>query len=131
MKNVIFKKFWLAVFTFFLVAASLEVSAQATEDNAPNASNAIAQDYGVSAYAYGTFDADNAFLTLNDEMNSMKSSGETKEYKYYWLVAVDAKRFEVPVEDALLQNLAKIQQEFGTNVTALQALYNNTVIMLQ
>jgi hypothetical protein len=61
----------------------------------------------------------------------MKSSYDTKEYRYYWLVAVDAKRNNIALEDALLINLAKVDQEFATTNSALQALYNNTVNMLQ
>jgi hypothetical protein len=131
MKKIIIKKIWFAVFALFLVGSSLEVSAQITDANAPNANHTIATDYNVSALAYGTLDLDNSFLTLNAELDNMKSSYDTKEYRYYWLVAVDAKRNNIALEDALLINLAKVDQEFATTNSALQALYNNTVNMLQ
>merc|ERR1712086_1036478 len=126
MKKIIIKKIWFAVLALFLVGSSLEVNAQTTDANAPNANHTIA-----SAYAYGTFDLDNSFVTLNTELDNMKSSYDTKEYRYYWLVAVDAKRNNIALEDALLINLVKVDQEFGTTNSAIQELYNNTVNMLQ
>ncbi|MEM6964336.1 MAG: hypothetical protein AAF573_06195 [Bacteroidota bacterium] len=132
MKNVIFKKIWLAVFTFVLVAMSLGVNAQTTDSNAPNASHAIATQYGVTAYEYGTFDTDNAFIVLNDELNDMRSAGTpASEYRYYWYVAVDVKRFSVPVEDALLKNLERVQQEYGTSSQSLKNMYNEVVSLIQ
>jgi len=131
MKKIIIKKIWFAVFALFLMASSQQVSAQTTDANAPNASHVIASDYDVTAYAYGTFDVDNSFVTLNAELDDMKSSYDTKEYRYYWLVAVDSKRYNIPLEDALLTNLVKVSQEFGSTNSAIQELYNNTVNMLQ
>jgi hypothetical protein len=133
MKKIIIKKIWFAVFALFLVGSSLEVSAQTTDVNAPNANHLIATDYDVTAYAYGTFNVENSLATLSVEMDNIRSSAssDTKAYHYYWLVTVDSKRNNISLENALLSNLKKVDQEYNMTNSDLQGLYNNTVNMLQ
>ena len=91
-------------------------------------------DAAVSAYTtypVGTFETEAAFSVLNAEMNAMpKGQTQTIEYRYYWLVAVDIKRNNVSVEEALLSNLTQVSEEFDADGTVLETLYQETVDML-
>jgi hypothetical protein len=49
------------------------------------------------------------------------------KYRYYWLVAVDVKRNQLPLEESLLRNLNKVGKEYGVPNSTLQKLYRKTV----
>lgn len=113
-----FKFFGLSFLFALLLLFSVDMNAQTDADLSLN----------LTTYPVGTFDEEASFLTLNTEMDNMqKGQTVTAEYRYYWLVAVDIKRNDIPVEEALINNLSNIQQEFDSNPASLEALYQDTV----
>lgn len=117
---------------FFLFFGLTNSSAQQSFDN-PHTSptEILAAQFNIKNYPNGTFDQENAFLKLNEEMD--KLNGEFSrglKYKYYWLVAVDLKRNKLPLEYSLLKNLNRVGQEFQVSDNTLKKLYNKTISIL-
>lgn len=99
--------------------------------NVSNTSHILATQLDVKAYPNGSFDADQAFLKLNMEMDKMNNDySRGLQYRYYWLVAVDVKRSGLPLEESLLKNLNKVGREFGVPNSTLQKLYQKTILMM-
>ena len=117
---------------FFLIFGSNNASSQQSFNNPhTNPTEILAAQFKIKNYPNGTFDKENAFLKLNEEMD--KLSGEYSrglKYKYYWLVAVDLKRNKLPLEYSLLKNLNRVGQEFQVTDSTLKKLYDKTVSML-
>lgn len=116
---------------FFLIFGSNNAFSQQTFTPHENPIEILAAQFNIKNYPNGTFDKENAFLRLNEEMD--KLNGEYSrglKYKYYWLVAVDLKRNKLPLEYSLLKNLNRVGQEFQVSDSTLKKLYDRTVSML-
>lgn len=96
--------------------------------NATNSCHILANQLNVKAYPNGTYDSEQAFLSLIEEMDKMNNDySRGLQYRYYWLVAVDVKRSGLPLEESLLRNLNKVGKEFGVPNSTLQKLYRKTI----
>jgi len=96
---------------------------------ASNSSHILANQLDVKAYPNGTYDSEQAFLSLIEEMEKMnKDYSRGLQYRYYKLVAVDVKRNGLPLEESLLRNLNKVGKEFGVPNSTLQKLYRKTIL---
>ncbi len=96
--------------------------------NASNSSHILATQFNVKAYPNGTYDSEQAFLSLTEEMDKMNNDySRGLQYRYYWLVAVDVKRNQLPLEESLLRNLNKVGREYGVPNSTLQKLYRKTI----
>ena len=130
MKRAFTKGVFALCFAFFFVGLG-EMNAQ-TEALAPNAVHEkVASRMNLEILPVESIDYSNATNVLNDQLNAtVKGDAITIEYRYYWLVSVDVNRFNVPIEEALLNNLMKVQSEFDASIEDLQTLYQSTVDLL-
>lgn len=112
-----FKFFGFSFLFALMLLFSVDMNAQAD-------ANAL----GFSSIPVGTFETEASFQILNTEMDNMpKGQTVTAEYRYYWLVAVDIKRNNIPVEESLINQLGAISEEFSYSTSDLETLYQNTV----
>ena len=96
--------------------------------NASNSCHILATQLDVKAYPNGTYDSEQAFLSLTEEMDKMNNDySRGLQYRYYKMVAVDVKRNQLPLEESLLRNLNKVGKEFGVPNSTLQKLYRKTI----
>lgn len=116
---------------FVLIFASIgEMNAQSSLTQA-NPHEKIAERIDVDIIPEGSIDLNNAITVLNNQLETVtKGNAMTIEYRYYWLVTVDVNRFNVPLEEALINNLMEVQNEFDASTEDLQTLYQTTVNML-
>ncbi|MFK7775146.1 MAG: hypothetical protein AB8F94_23600 [Saprospiraceae bacterium] len=119
----------LMVFCGALFFSFTQVQAQESL-NASNSIHILANQLDVQAYPNGTFDQDEVFLALVNEMDKMNNDfSRGLQYRYYWLVSVDIKRNGFPLEESLLKNLNKAGNEFGVPNSTLKKLYSKTIAL--
>jgi len=126
MKRAFTKMVFALCFAFLFVGLG-EMNAQT--DNTSR--QKLATKLNVEVLAPGSVDYDNALSVLENQLDTAtKSESATIEHRYYWLVSVDVNRFNVPLEEALINNLMKVQGEFNATLEDIQTLYQSTVDML-
>ncbi|HFC00758.1 MAG TPA: hypothetical protein ENJ53_08135 [Phaeodactylibacter sp.] len=121
---------WKIIMSFCVVLLFFNLPTTKAQESiyVTNSLQILAAQLDVKAYPNGTFDSEKAFLTLNAEMDKMSDRySRGLEYQYYWMVAVDVKRNQLPLEESLLRNLNRVGDEFGVPNSTLQKLYRKTI----
>ena len=125
MKQAFTKMVFALCFAFLFVGVG-DMNAQSN-----TAREKLATKLNVEVLAPGSLDSDNATAALQTQLDAaVKGDAVTMEYRYYWLVSVDVNRFNIPLEEALINNLMKVQNEFEATLPQIQTLYQSTVDLL-
>ena len=104
MKRVFTKMVFALCFAFFFVGMG-EMTAQtnASSLSQANPHEKIAERMDVEILQTGSVDYGYAATVLNNQLETApKNEATSIEYRYYWLVAVDLNRFNVPLELSLI-----------------------------
>lgn len=122
MKRIIGKKVWCLVLALFLVSLTQDVNAQSQE------SQAIATQFGVTAYDYGSFESITTVSVLKAELQAAPDDDVASGI--YTRNVVSYVENGVAPEDALLDALLLLENN-GFSNSAIQSKYNATIILLQ
>ncbi len=131
---------------FFLLGNNVEAQERASDITNPHV--AIANDFGVTAYPFGTFNREDAIVVLEGILATIKplighgaSAAQERKYKYVTAVLTDVQNYSIAVEISLLTRLKEIRASAkigGSNTsvgnlpdTQFANLYNEVVNELQ
>ncbi len=131
---------------FFLLGNNVEAQERARDNTNPHA--AIANDFGVTAYPFGTFNREEAIEVLEGILNPIKplighgaTSAQIRKYNYVNAVLTDIQGYSIAVEISLLTRLKETRtgaKVGGSNTlvgnlpdTQFANLYNEVVNELQ